>query len=172
MESSASGYIISANIKQQGRWLPWRLGHKGGGIRSEWKPPPSPLWSAYQSVPESRRRVGQLSPLHSLTHANSEHTGTLSLPPPLSVTLCSCVVFSDCMAYQRRSRVHDLSARQQKSQRKTMGWDGMAVLFCWCRDFQGSPSLPKGGKYRFCFLTNRPLTQRAWNKCPCPISYH
>lgn len=39
MESSALGYIISANIKQQGRRLPWRLGHIGGGIQSKWKPP-------------------------------------------------------------------------------------------------------------------------------------
>lgn len=49
---------------------------KGGrGIQSKWKPSLSTVFGPHTKV--SRRRVRQLLPLHSLTHKNTVHTGTL-----------------------------------------------------------------------------------------------
>lgn len=173
MESSARGYIISANIKQQGRLVAVtpRPHRRGDSERVETTagPPTGPHtkvslshggeWDSCGLYIHSRVRILNIQVL----------CGFLLHSLWLSAFIwCSLTVWHTSTDPGFMTSQPD----KEKSQRKTMGWDGMAVLFCWCRDFQGSPSLPKGGKYRFCFLTNQPFTQRAWNKCPCPISYH
>lgn len=48
----------------------------------------------------------------------------------------------------------------------------MAVLFCWCREFESSPSAPKGRQYTFRSLMHQLSIQEAWNKYPWAVNYH
>lgn len=72
---------------------------------------------------------------------------SVSFPPPLCVFI-SCAL---TLAYQPRSTGHDLSLRQQREREQERerghGMGEMAVLFCWCRNFQSRPSWPKGFKF-------------------------
>lgn len=110
--------------------------------------------------------MGQLWPLHSLTRANTEHTGTLWLPPPLSVTLCFYLVFSDCMAYQHRSRVHDLSARQRKKPEKDygMGWDGSFILLM--QGLSGQSLFTKGRQVQILLLNESAVYTKSLKQMP------
>lgn len=118
--------------------------HRNGGIQSEWKPPLS-VFGPHAKVSSSQGGGSDSCRLDILPHIRIPYIQVLCLFP--SSTLGFYLVFFDSVAYQPRSTGHDLSLRQQRERERDHGMGGMAVLFCWCRNVQSSPSLLKGFKF-------------------------
>lgn len=116
------------------------------------------LWSAYQSVPESRRQVRQLSPLHSLTHTNTVHTGTL----------CRFVFISCSLTVSHTSTDHDLSLRQKKKARERpwdrMGCDGSFILLM--QGLSEQSLFTKGMQVQFLLLNKSAFYTKSLKQIP------
>lgn len=135
-------YITSVNIKQRSRRSLRHLSQEGFSERGRNYHCPSvaPVPKGF-GVKESRLRADCPTRRHSLTH-----TDTLLIFSFLtSLSLCFYLMFSDSNTCQHRSTGHDLSLTTTRNKKMESEPGGrMAVLFCWCREFQSSLSAPKG----------------------------
>lgn len=75
-------------------------------------------------------------------------------------------------AQLHRSRPPTYNNSEQKDEEWTRG--RVAVLFCWCRAFQSSPSAPEGYQYTFCFSKHQLFIARSMKQtspsCALPFS--
>lgn len=76
----------------------------------------------------------------------------MSLPPPLSVSLCFYLVLSDRIAYQHRCTGHDLSLRQQKARKRPRDRMGRQFYSADAGTFREKTLFTKGMGVQFLLL--------------------